>query len=146
MLGLTLSCFSSDMYSHFYELLIAFKLLMHPWKLICISPSWFVSFISTPFILLFQLYYIYKEYFFQIKMWLQACCICYNYLGPCLFYDNLIMERKYILDLNGTWTVFQECKNSRIQFDTRCGSCGSWTTDMRCPAIGKKEHHIYSHI
>ena len=68
-----------------------------------------------------------------------------NYLGLCLFYDNLIMERNYILDLNGTWTVFQECNNSRIQFDTRCGSSGSWTTGMRCPAIGKKEHQIYSH-
>ena len=110
-----------------------------------ISPSWFVSFINTTFILLFQLHCIYKEYFFQIKMWLQACCICYNYLGPCLFYDNLIMERNYIVDLNGTWTVFQECNNSRIQFDTRCGSSGSWTSDMRCPAIGKKKHQIYSH-
>ena len=45
------------------------------------------------------------------------------------------MERKYTLDLNGTWTVFQECSNSRIQFDTRCGSSGSWTTDMRCPTM-----------
>ena len=68
-----------------------------------------------------------------------------NYLGPCLFYDNIIMERKYILDLNGIWTVFQECTNSRIQFHTQCGSSGSWTTDMRCPAIGKKEHQVYSH-
>ena len=45
------------------------------------------------------------------------------------------MERKYILDLNGTWTVFQECSNSTIQFYTRCGSSRSWTTDMRCPAM-----------
>ena len=63
----------------------------------------------------------------------------YLYLGSCLSYDQLIMERKYTLDLNGTWTVFQECKNSRIQFDTRCGSSGNWTTDMRCPAMSKKE-------
>ena len=54
------------------------------------------------------------------------------------------MERKYRLDLNGNWTVFQECTNSRIQFDTRCGSSGSWTTDMRCPAISKKEYYIES--
>ena len=78
-------------------------------------------------------------------MWLQACCICYNSLGPCLYYDNLITEREYILDLNGTWTVFQECTTSIIQFNTGCGSNGSWTTDMRCPTIGKKEHQIYSH-
>ena len=45
------------------------------------------------------------------------------------------MERNYTLDLNGTWTVFQECSNSRIQFYTRCGSSGNWTTDMRCPAM-----------
>ena len=45
------------------------------------------------------------------------------------------MERKYTLDMNGTWTVFQECTNSRIQFYTRCGSSGTWTTDMRCPAM-----------
>ena len=62
-----------------------------------------------------------------------------DYIGPCLFYGQLIMERNYTLDLNGTWTVFQECTNSRIKFDTRCGSSGSWTTDMRCPAISKKE-------
>ena len=55
-----------------------------------------------------------------------------NYLGPCLFYDQLIMERNYTLYQNGTWTVFQECTNSRIQFNTRCGSSGSWTTDMKC--------------
>ena len=45
------------------------------------------------------------------------------------------MERNYTLDLYGNWTVFQECTNSRIQFDTRCGSSGNWTTNMRCPAI-----------
>ena len=48
------------------------------------------------------------------------------------------MERNYTLDLNGTWTVFQECTNSRILFDTRCGSSGNWTTDMRCPAMSDK--------
>ena len=45
------------------------------------------------------------------------------------------MERNYTLDLNGSWTVFQECTNSRIQFDTTCGSSGNWTTDIRCPTM-----------
>ena len=45
------------------------------------------------------------------------------------------MERNYTLHVNGTWTVFEECTNSRIQFYTRCGLSGSWTTDMRCPAM-----------
>ena len=27
-------------------------------------------------------------------------------IGPCLFYDQLIMERKYTLDQYGTWTIF----------------------------------------
>ena len=61
-------------------------------------------------------------------------------LGPCLFYDQLIMERNYTLDLYETWTVFQECNNSRIQFDTTCGSSGSWTTDMRCPTMSADNH------
>ena len=52
------------------------------------------------------------------------------------------MERTYTLDLNGTWTVFQECTNSRLQFNTRCGSNGSWTTDMRCPKMGN--NHLTS--
>ena len=45
------------------------------------------------------------------------------------------MERNYTLELNGTWTVFQECNNSRIQFNARCGSSGSWTTDMSSSAM-----------
>ena len=56
------------------------------------------------------------------------------------------MERKYILDQNGNSTVFQEYTNSIIQFDTRCGSSGSWTTDVRCPATSEEEHGMISSI
>ena len=49
-------------------------------------------------------------------------------IGPCLFYDQLIMERKHTLNQYGTWTIFHV-------FDTICGSGGSWTTDMRHPAM-----------
>ena len=42
---------------------------------------------------------------FVSKMWLQSCSTIN--LGPCLFYDQLIMERNYTLYLNGTWTVFK---------------------------------------
>ena len=56
-------------------------------------------------------------------------------IGPCLFYDQLIMKRKHTLDQYGTWTIFQLCTDSIIQFDARCGSSRSCTTDMLRPAI-----------
>ena len=56
-------------------------------------------------------------------------------IGPCVFYDQLIMERKHTLDQYGTWTIFQLCIDSIIQFDARCGLSRSCTTDMLCPAM-----------
>lgn len=58
-------------------------------------------------------------------------------LGACFLNDDpLVLNRSYTLYPNETWTIFQECTDTFLLFNTTCNSSGFWTTELMCLIIG----------